>query len=146
MTCFVVINDAVYNRIMDEIKKELCQKFCPYYKPLKKDELACMGFLVVERLLKKGEKILFDKSKKKLDAVTQEILIQNMCIACLFYENDCDFIVKSPHPPFTKGRIIDSKEGFSDNEEHPPPCGGFILLGHLLEKNIISIDDIKNII
>ena len=108
-----------------------------------------MGFLVVERLLKKGEKILFDKSKKKLDAVTQEILIQNMCIACPFYENDCGFIIKSPHPPFTKGGqggIIGNKKGLSDNEMHPPPCGGLILLGHLLEKNIINIDDIKNLI
>jgi len=110
---------------MDEIKKELCQKFCPYYKPSKNDELACMGFFVVERLLKKGKKILFDRSKKKLDAVTQEILIQNMCTACPFYENDCDFVRQ---------------------KEESLPCGGLILLGHLLEKNIISIDDIKNII
>ena len=129
--------------------ENLCVNFCPYYKPLKKDELACIGFVVIERLLKKGKKISFDKPKKKLDNVTQEILIQNMCIACPFYENDCDFIIKSPHPPFTKGRqggTIDSKEGLSDKEKYPPPCGGLILLGHLLEKNIISIDDIKNII
>jgi len=113
-------------RVKDiSLVENLCLNFCPYYKPLKKDELACMGFLVVEKLLKKGEKILFDKSKKKLDAVTQEILIQNMCTACPFYENDCDFVRQ---------------------KEESLPCGGLILLGHLLEKNIISIDDIKNII
>ena len=103
-----------------------------------------MGFLVLKRLLKKGKKIPFDRSKKKLDGVIKDILIRNMCIACPFCENDCDFIIRSL--TFTKGGIIDGKEGLSDTEEHPPPCGGFILLGHLLEKNIINIDDIKNLI
>ena len=72
-----------------------------------------------------------------------------MCIACPFYENDCDFIIKSSLSPFSKGGqggIINSKEGLSDKEKHPPPCGGFMLLGHLLRKKIIGIDDIKNII
>jgi len=54
-----------------------------------------------------------------------------MCILCPFYEDDCDFAME----------YRSNEEGFSES----PPCGGFIFLGHLLEKNIIGIDDIRNI-
>jgi hypothetical protein len=33
-----------------------------------------------------------------------------------------------------------------DGRQKPLPCGGFILLKHLLESNILQIDDILNII
>ncbi len=102
--------------------KKLCKKFCPYYKPSKNNELACMGSIVVERLLNKNGNIPFDKPEK-LDDVTGKKLAQTMCPACPFYESDCDFV----------------QSGLA-------PCGGFILLGNLLEKNTISIDDIRNII
>ncbi len=105
------------------LEEKLCLNFCPYYKPGKMNELACMGFLVLERLLKKGKEIPFDKSAKILNGITEETLVQNMCVFCPFYESDCDFIQK---------------------EEKALPCGGFILLGHLLETKIIAIDDIIN--
>lgn len=107
------------------IQKNLCQTFCPYFKPSKEEGLACRGFLVVEKLLKKGLEIPFDKKDKKPGTKTQKTLIRNLCVSCPFYESDCDFVLQ--------------KQG-------APPCGGFILLGHLLEKSIIHIDDIKNII
>ena len=105
------------------LEEKLCLNFCPYYKPGKMNELACMGFLVLERLIKKGKEIAFEKSDKKLYAATERTLIQHMCIRCSFYESDCDFIQK---------------------KEKALPCGGFILLGHLLETKIIAIDDIIN--
>ena len=110
---------------MEEINlaERLCLNFCPYYKPVKTKELACMGFLILERLLKKGKEIPFDKSAKILNGITEETLVQNMCVFCPFYESDCDFIQKT---------------------EKALPCGGFILLGHLLETKIIAIDDIIN--
>lgn len=107
-----------------KLKEKLCLNFCPYYKPVKTNELACMGFLILERLLKKGKKIPFDKSAKILNGITEATLVQNMCVFCPFHESDCDFIQK---------------------KEKALPCGGFIFLGHLLETNIISIDDINNI-
>lgn len=105
----------------NKLKRELCMNLCPYYKPSKNNELACRGFLVIERLIKEGREIPLEKSDKRLDDATEKILIQNMCITCSFHENDCDFIQH-------KGKFL--------------PCGGFILLGHLLEANIIAIDDI----
>jgi hypothetical protein len=97
--------------------------FCPYYKPAKSDQLACMGFIVVERFIKQRREVPFEKSYKLLDKATEEKLVHNMCIACPFYENDCDFI---------------------QQKENSMPCGGFTLLGHLLEAHIITIDNIKD--
>jgi hypothetical protein len=102
--------------------EKLCREFCTYYKSSKNNELACMGYIVAERLLNKNVNIPFDKPEK-LDVVTEKKLAQSLCPACPFYENDCDFV----------------QSGLA-------PCGGFILLGNLLEKNTISIDDIRNII
>ncbi|KAF0144302.1 MAG: hypothetical protein FD156_1987 [Nitrospirae bacterium] len=106
------------------IVKNLCKKHCKYYKPSKDNELACKGFTVIEKLIKNGRKISFNKSEKKVSASTGKKLIGNMCVACSFYEDGCDFAAE--------------KKG-------APPCGGFILLGHLLDGKIITIDDIVNI-
>jgi hypothetical protein len=37
-------------------------------------------------------------------------------------------------------------EGIRNSKGNPPPCGGFIFLGLLLELKIISIDDITNMV
>lgn len=112
---------------MDEINlyEKLCLKFCPYCKPVKNSELACMGRLVVERFIKEGREIPFEKSEKILDAAIEETLMQNMCIACPFYKDACDFI---------------------QQKEKSLPCGGFVLLGHLLKANIVTIDNIKDMV
>jgi hypothetical protein len=104
-----------------DLKNLLCLNFCAYYKPAKSDELACLSYLVVEHLLKKGKKIIFEKSERILVPETKDKLIKRMCISCPFYEKDCDFIL---------------------HNGDSPPCGGFILLGQLLESDTISIDDI----
>jgi hypothetical protein len=105
-----------------DLHEKLCLNFCSYYKPAKSDRLACMGFLVVERLIKQGMEVPFKKSYKMLDKATEENLAHNMCTACPFYKSDCDFI---------------------QQKENSLPCGGFILLGHLLEAHIVTIDNIK---
>lgn len=97
-----------------------------------------MGFIVVEKLLKKGMKIPFNKSNNKLKPDKEEELKNTMCIVCPFYENDCDFVSTTPTHPLGKGGIGGVKKSI--------PCGGFILLGLLIEKSIFSIDDIQNII
>lgn len=104
-----------------DLTKLLCLNFCAYYKPSKSNELACLGYLVVEHLLKKGKKILFEKSDRILSQKTNDKLIKGMCISCPFHEKDCDFIL---------------------HEGNLAPCGGFILLGQLLESELITIDDI----
>jgi len=101
------------------LANRLCLHFCPYYKPTKREELACLGFLVVERLIKEGKEVAF-KTSKNLNHTIEEALVHNMCTSCSFYGGDCDFIQNSDSPP----------------------CGGFTLLRHLLEVNVITIADI----
>ena len=77
-----------------ELNKKLCENFCSYYKPSKDSELACMGFIVTERLIKSGKEIPFDESGHVSDIAARKKLIRNMCASCAFYESDCDFILK----------------------------------------------------
>ncbi len=106
------------------IREELCRNFCPYYKPSKDEELACLGFTVIERLIGKGWTIPFDTPDHGCEERTKGMLLEVLCTACPFFENDCDFVTGSSHSP----------------------CGGFTLLGCLLDRQVIHIDDIKNII
>ncbi|MFZ5907587.1 MAG: hypothetical protein ACOYVJ_09345 [Nitrospirota bacterium] len=83
-----------------------------------------MGFLVVERLLQRGVNIPFGKPSQWSDAGNQEYLKRALCTVCPFCENDCDFA-----------------QGVND----ALPCGGFILLGELIDRKIISIDIMQEI-
>ena len=100
----------------------LCSRYCPYYKPSKKENLACKGFLVVERFISDGNEIPLLKSDKICDAGTEKILRENLCVPCPFYENDCDF---------------------AQCENGASPCGGFLLVGILIEESVITVDNIK---
>jgi hypothetical protein len=119
------------------IREKLCKYFCSYFKPLQKEDLACEGFIVIERLLRNGKNITFDRPDKEYDYGMQKMLAQAMCTVCPFYADDCDFIMAARSTAFNE------KE---NEKEKPSPCGGFIFLTHLLESNIIKIDDIRNII
>jgi hypothetical protein len=107
-----------------DLRNNLCRNFCFYYKPSIKEELACGGFLVVERLIRKAKQLSFEKSEKKIDLQTEEKLLKTLCPVCPFFEGDCDFILK---------------------EGDARPCGGFILLGQLIDRGLMSIDDVRNI-
>ena len=109
--------------LREHVKKKLCPSFCAYYKPLKKEDFACQGLLVVERLIEKGKDIVFDRIQTPLRTLTSEQLLRYLCTKCPFYADDCDFV----------------------QQRRGSPCGGFLLLGQMLQKNIISIDDMQNI-
>lgn len=102
------------------LDQTLCLKFCAYYKPGKKEDLACRGFEVVERLLRSGKTIVFRPSAQKPDLATAEFLVQKMCTTCDFHEKDCDFML----------------------DRTAPPCGGFALLAQLLGSGSLMIEDI----
>ena len=108
----------------EALKKGLCSTLCPYYKPSKDEELACKGFLVIERLIRKGKKLPFKKSGRQFDSAVEESLVRYLCSVCPFYDRDCDF--------FSKG-------------EDSQPCGGFIALEYLIKERIVTVDDVKDI-
>lgn len=102
---------------------ELCRNFCHYYKPSKNEEIKCKGYLVVRELTKKGKDLDLERTDVPLDDGTVRILSENLCSSCSFYENDCDFAA---------------------HVESAPPCGGFIFLVHLINKQIIRVEDVLN--
>jgi len=113
----------------------LCQNICAYFKPAREEAIACQGFVVVERLLTNGNHIVFDEPDKGYPYGVQKMLIQDMCTVCPFSQNDCDFILSELSSPLGE-----------EKKETPLPCGGFMLLAHLLESRIVKIDDIRNIL
>ena len=107
----------------DELVQQVCRKYCAYYKPSKDSELACMGFIVLDRMTKTGKQLLFETSGKIPGEATIRQLTEGICASCSFYEEDCDFV---------------------QGKEDALPCGSFVLIGNLIDEGIIIIDDIKN--
>ncbi|MCL5985989.1 MAG: hypothetical protein M1371_05405 [Actinobacteria bacterium] len=106
---------------------KICKGFCKYYKPEKNEELSCQGFIVAVELIKKGAETPTDKkylTHLMLKPVTIKNIRQNLCGPCSFFENDCDFV---------------------QNIKGSPPCGGFILLGYMLEAGTITAKEIVEI-
>ena len=109
---------------MTDLVKNLCGRFCSYYKPSKEEELACRGFVVVKRLIEMGKQIPVEKSDKRPGPLTGDDLRKILCPTCPFYGSDCDYILQ---------------------EGDAMPCGGFIFLGLLIERGMICIDDLRDI-
>ena len=102
------------------LEQTLCLKFCSYYKPGKNEELACRGYMVIERLLQEGKVLVFESSSGEPSPVSADILVKTLCIACDFHKQDCDFM----------------------QDRTARPCGGFVVLERLLGTGVITIEDI----
>ena len=106
------------------LQQAVCLPYCTYYKPGRNEELACQGFVVVQHLIDIGDISAGISLEKPVHPVpppdgSESVLREHMCVACPFYEEDCDFILS----------------GGSAR-----PCGGFALLLHLLGTGSITID------
>jgi hypothetical protein len=103
------------------LSEQLCLPFCPYYKPSKDGALACRGYVEVKLLMEKGGRISFQRRGGAVGIETVKALLRKMCPVCPFYEEDCDFILKG---------------------DEASPCGGFLLLGQLVDDGTVSVDDV----
>jgi hypothetical protein len=111
-----------------EFKDFICRPFCCFFRPGEKEELACQGALVAERLVACG---LLDPSflpggEKKTASVWQAsdmLLEARVCGPCPFRDGGCDF--RAPVRP-------------ADAE----PCGGYILLRILRDTGVITAEDL----
>jgi hypothetical protein len=115
------LNLVFEDNIIMTLSEQLCLQFCPYYKASKDESLACRGFVEVKRLIEKGGRIVFRDSGRPVATETVRALARKMCPVCPFYKGDCDFI---------------SMVGKAS------PCGGFLLLGQLVDDGTISVDDL----
>ncbi len=102
-----------------DFQEYICRPFCSFFRPGEKEELACQGALVVERLAEKGvidPSVLPGGEWKRGDLwqVNDALLGEMVCGRCPFRDDGCDY--RAPLRP-------------ADAE----PCGGYILL-RLLRK------------
>ena len=122
---------------------EICKCYCQYYKPSKEEDIACMGFIIAERLVERGIPVFLtadpgaqaEEGGSRLSGEdTSEKLRNLICPVCPFYENDCDFI------SLYRDNSVDVRQ------VTVRPCGGFIFLGLLLDRKAIDFSDIKQVI
>jgi hypothetical protein len=105
--------------------KAICMNFCSYYKPDKAEDLACRGFTVLEELMRKGRQISLEKRAGAVSPPVSATLSTHLCPACPFREDGCDF---------------------ASGQKGARPCGGFLLLGHLIGSGVVDVDDLANIV
>jgi len=127
----------------EALSTELCKAYCQYYKTSKEEDLACMGFIIVERLIERGllpPSLACPAPSAETDEIwmpgyeTTVILISQICTVCPFSENDCDFI--DVH-----------RRGASHTQQvSAMPCGGFLFLGRSIESKVIDIKYINQVI
>ena len=103
------------------LRESLCANFCAYFKPGKTEDLACRGYTLVERLLLAGRVRAFEKTNRAIKSETRESIVQNLCTACDFQIDGCDFML----------------------DRQARPCGGFAFLAQLIEVGSLTIDDLK---
>jgi hypothetical protein len=101
--------------------KAVCKNFCSYYKPEKAEDLACRGFTIIQRLMREGRRISLERRDTVIGPAVSELLSENVCPSCPFREDGCDF---------------------ADGREGAQPCGGFLLLGHLIGTGVLDVDDL----
>jgi len=99
----------------------LCLRFCAYYKPEKKEELACRGYAVAEQIMRSVKAGCLDTFKKRPDPLMVDAVIREVCVSCDFFEKDCDFM----------------------QDRTAPPCGGMVVLTQLLNMEQISLNDLE---
>jgi hypothetical protein len=124
------------------VSMELCRKYCFYYKPSKKENSACMGFIIAEKLfevcpaesLLLSPEPLFDRAKPELppEEIVRKLAGQ-ICPPCPFAEHDCDF-------------MENWKKGASGSSSRLTPCGGFLFIGILLDRKILELEKLKKVI
>jgi hypothetical protein len=111
-----------------DFKEYVCRPYCTFYREESTEEISCLGAIIAERLVVSGR---IDPAE--IPALTKaphlwekhdEDLGKIVCSRCLFREKDCDF------------RSDELYEGLE-------PCGGFILLAHLKENNLIDETDLE---
>ena len=111
-----------------DLRKEICEAHCRYYKPERVQEETCRGYAVLEGHPRLWEHFPLEPSGYRpsgMDSATEQVLSRLICGTCLFRRNDCDFV------QHLQGAV---------------PCGGFLVLGLLLESGSLTIDNIREIV
>ena len=118
-----------------DFKEYVCGPFCVFYKEGQKEEMACRGAEIAERLVLHKyihpEELPKFKKDFALWGKFRQILGRSICATCLFQEKDCDFAADD-----LKGQPRTDIE----------PCGGFIFLALLIENQLIDISILEKML
>lgn len=114
-----------------DFKDYVCRPYCLFFKEGRKEEMACRGAEVVEKLVLHGQIATdglphFDKNYFLWQKYAK-IFAGYICATCPFRAEDCDFMSEEPAGP----DIVTE------------PCGGFIMLALLIENNLIDMSGLK---
>jgi len=101
--------------------RDICLNYCVYYKPGKDEELACLGFLVIGKMIEEGRVPDLSKHRERAGAEAEKMLAKELCTRCPFSPDDCDYILK---------------------EGDAAPCGGFVVLSGLIQERCIAARDV----
>jgi hypothetical protein len=71
-------------------------------------------------MIRRGKKISFECQDEPVGAGTAAALARLLCAPCPFHRDDCDFAAK----------------------KEASPCGGYLLVGRLIDRGAISLDDL----
>jgi hypothetical protein len=104
----------------NELRENVCERFCSYYKPDKSGESACLGFLVIQNIAEKGSRIRIPPPEKVQPGAAAD---RKLCEYCGYQAEDCDFAA-----------------GIAG----APPCGGFIVIGLLLQQGIVTTAEVMD--
>ena len=112
-----------------DFQEHICRPFCSFFRAGEKEELACRGALVVERLVVGGmidPAVLPGSEWKRSDLwqVNDPLLGKMVCGRCPFRDGECDY--RAAERP-------------ADAE----PCGGYILLRVLRKTGAVSADALR---
>ena len=108
----------------------ICRPFCVFFKEGQKEEMACGAAVTAARLIRlrnipTGEVASLVRAQADTGK-DGDLLDALVCRYCPFVIDGCDF--RSPSPP-----------------PDAVPCGGFILLGLLLSRGLITRRDIEDL-
>lgn len=113
-----------------DIQDFICRPFCRFFKEGEKEEMECMGAVMIEDLIKNGklriDAIPSGEKDTSLWKKRNPFLVKEVCSRCEFRIDGCDYMSDNPPP---------------DAE----PCGGNILLSLLLINEIIRAEDLKKL-
>ena len=112
----------------NNFKEYICLPYCIFFKEGKTEEFSCRGARIIEFLV---DSKVIDPARIPALIKTPDLWNKHkedlgnlVCSRCPFRAEDCDFQSDEP----------------SDDLE---PCGGFILLAHLKENNLIKGPDLE---
>lgn len=112
----------------NDFKDYVCRPYCIFFKEGQKEAMSCRGAEVVEKLVLlrqiNTDRLPHFKKDSRLWQKYTQFLGGKICATCPFRAKDCDFMSEEP------------EAGPSDEIE---PCGGFIMLALLIEKDLINM-------